>query len=234
METNYRISIPKPYTENWDKMSPNDNDRFCMRCSKTAVDFTSMFSDKIQHSFIKNQNEKICRKIRKSQLDPIIQIPRIIINTQTYYHKMFLLVLFITVGTSLFSCQDIDRSKQKPNKSLKQTVPSVPAINYDAVFQPSSLDIMPVPKDGLKNLYNFIYTNYVIPDGAEEYAGKVKISFIIEKDGSLSTFKIQRDFGFGTGMEAIRVLKLVPKWIPGKLDEHSVRTSYTLPISIGH
>lgn len=48
----------------------------------------------------------------------------------------------------------------------------------------------------------------------------------------LSTIKLLRDIGHGTGEEALRVLKLSPKWIPGEQDGKPVRVLYNLPISI--
>ena len=42
MERNFKITIPQPCHENWDQMTPKDNGRFCLSCSKTVVDFTSM------------------------------------------------------------------------------------------------------------------------------------------------------------------------------------------------
>jgi hypothetical protein len=150
---------------------------------------------------------------------------------QTKYHTIFL--LFIAMTTTLFSCQNKDEKKTNVDKIeiINERTNNKP-IDYDAVFEPSGLDVMPIPEHGLENLYDFIYDNYIIPDGAEEYMGKVKISFIIEKDGSLSTFKITRDFGFGTGSEAVRVLKMSPKWIPGKVKNRIVRSTYVLPITI--
>ena len=148
---------------------------------------------------------------------------------QTKYHTIFLLTLFIAITTTLFSCQNKDG--KKTNIVIDERTTNKP-IDYDAVFEPSGLDVMPIPENGLENLYDFIYDNYIIPDGAEEYTGKVKISFIIEKDGSLNTFKITRDFGFGTGSEAVRVLKMSPKWIPGKVKNRIVRSTYVLPITI--
>jgi hypothetical protein len=117
MENKHKITITEPCHENWDKMSPNENGRFCMSCSKTVVDFTSMLSDEIQHFFIQNQNKKICGRFRKSQLDEIsIHIPSRVLYTQTQYHKMFLLALFIAMGSTLFSCVDKDGNKQKIEK----------------------------------------------------------------------------------------------------------------------
>ena len=62
--------------------------------------------------------------------------------------------------------------------------------------------------------------------------GKVYLIFTIEKDGSLSEFRILRDMGYGTGEEAIRVIKLSPHWIPGTVDNKPVRVEYSLPITI--
>lgn len=117
MERKHKITIPDPCHENWINMTPKDNGRYCMSCSKTVVDFTSMLPDEVQHFFIQNQNQNICGRFKNSQLDTInIQIPSRILHNQTYYHKIFLLALFIAMGTTLFSCQDKNGNKQKINK----------------------------------------------------------------------------------------------------------------------
>lgn len=117
MERKYKITIPEPCHENWNKMTPNENGRFCLSCSKTVIDFTSMLPDEIQHFFIQNQNEKICGRFRKSQLDSItVQIPSRVLYAQTNYYKMFLLALFVAMGTTLFSCQNKEGQKQKIDK----------------------------------------------------------------------------------------------------------------------
>lgn len=128
MERNYKISIPEPCSEDWNKMTPNGNGRFCMSCSKTVVDFTSMLPEEIQHYFIQNKNEEVCGRFKQSQLDSItIQIPDCVLYSQKSYHKMFLLALFIAMGTTLFSCADKEGNKKKidqieivENSSLNQ------------------------------------------------------------------------------------------------------------------
>ncbi|PWB27767.1 hypothetical protein [Flavobacterium sp. HTF] len=76
MNSKQKITIPEPCHENWDKMTPKENGRFCMSCSKTVIDFTAMLPAEIQQFFIQNQNKKICGRFRKSQLETItIQIP---------------------------------------------------------------------------------------------------------------------------------------------------------------
>jgi len=117
MGKKYKITIPEPCHEDWNKMTPNSNGRFCISCAKTVIDFTTMLPEEIQHFFIQNQNKNICGRMKKSQLDSItIQIPNQILYSQTHYHKIFLLVLFIVMGTTLFSCSDKNGKKQKIDK----------------------------------------------------------------------------------------------------------------------
>ena len=117
MERKQKITIPEPCHEKWDEMTPKDNGRFCLSCSKTVIDFTIMLPDEVQHFFIQNQSKNICGRFKKSQLDSItIQIPNQVLYTQMHYSKMFLLALFIAMGTTLFSCQDKNGNKQKIDK----------------------------------------------------------------------------------------------------------------------
>ncbi|MFE3847242.1 M56 family metallopeptidase [Flavobacterium sp. LB3P45] len=84
---------------------------------------------------------------------------------------------------------------------------------------------------GMNEFYKFVGANYKIPAELKGN-GRVYIKFMVEKDGSLSEFEILRDMGFGTGEEAIRVLKLSPKWIPGTDKVKPVRVQYSLPITL--
>lgn len=113
MEANYKITIPKPCHEDWDKMVPDQTGRFCNSCAKSVVDFTGMKTAEIQDYFIKNQGRKVCGRFKTEQLDSIIiQIPREILFSQVHYHKIFMLALLVCMGTSLFSCQS-DGHKKK-------------------------------------------------------------------------------------------------------------------------
>ena len=62
---------------------------------------------------------------------------------------------------------------------------------------------------------------------------RVYVSFVIEKDGSMTDIQVKKDPGYGLGKEAIRVLKsLKTKWTPGMIDSKPVRTAYNLPITV--
>ena len=55
--------------------------------------------------------------------------------------------------------------------------------------------------------------------------------FVVEKDGSLSNIKVLRDIGGGCGAEVLRLVKLMPNWIPGRQNGKVVRCQYNLPIN---
>lgn len=102
----------------------------------------------------------------------------------------------------------------------------------DFVHSMAGLDQKPEFPGGLAEFHRFIIQNFkmeFVPNGT---SGKVFASFIIEKDGLVSDVKIHRDFGFGTGAEATRVLSLSPKWSPGTLDGKNVRVRFSIPINL--
>lgn len=150
MERNYKITIPKPCSESWDKMTPNENGRFCMSCAKTVIDFTEMLPEEVQHFFIQNKNKDICGRFKKSQLDTItIQIPNEVLFTPMNYQKMFLLALFFTMGTTLFSCKDKNGKTQKIDR-VEIVADSTNAINagktmhLEKIITPSAAKEKPV------------------------------------------------------------------------------------------
>ncbi len=86
---------------------------------------------------------------------------------------------------------------------------------------------------GMEALYRYLASNINYPQAAknERIQGKVYVSFVIEKDGSVSNIKVLRDIGGGCGEEAVRVVKQMPKWKPGRQRGKRVRTQYNLPIN---
>ena len=86
---------------------------------------------------------------------------------------------------------------------------------------------------GLGALSQFIADNIKYPQLAKEnnITGKVFVSFVVEKDGSVGQVKVLRDIGGGCGAEAVRVVKSMPKWKPGKQRGKPVRTQFNLPVN---
>jgi TonB family protein len=83
-----------------------------------------------------------------------------------------------------------------------------------------------------KNMLEFVYNNIRYPAQAREAGveGTVVVSFVIETDGTITEPKVLRDIGGGCGDEVLRVVNLMPRWIPGKQKGQPVRTQFNLPI----
>jgi periplasmic protein TonB len=99
------------------------------------------------------------------------------------------------------------------------------------VYNTAGIEVKPEFPGGMDKFYNFVFKNYRAPDEGG-LKGKVYVTFVVEKDGSLTDIKVLRDIGYGTGKEAIRVLQKCPRWNPGIQNGKPVRVLYSLPISI--
>ncbi len=86
---------------------------------------------------------------------------------------------------------------------------------------------------GMEALYKYLAQNIKYPQLAREngITGKVYVTFVVERDGSIANPKVLRDIGGGCGAEAIRVVKSMPKWTPGKQRGKAVRVQFNLPVN---
>ena len=91
---------------------------------------------------------------------------------------------------------------------------------------------MPAYPGGEQKMMEYIAKNIKYPQIARESGiqGRVFVGFVVEPDGSVSNVKIMRGIGGGCDEEAMRVVKAMPKWKPGKQRGKAVRVSYTLPV----
>ena len=101
----------------------------------------------------------------------------------------------------------------------------------EPIIEMKDADSQPIFYAGTDALYEFIEQNFKKPE-VPELIGKIFVSFVVEKDGTLTDITTTRDIGFGTGKEGERVMLLSPKWIPGRKDGKVVRIKYYLPIPI--
>ena len=65
---------------------------------------------------------------------------------------------------------------------------------------------------------------------ADEIQGLVQVGFVVEKDGSITDVKVVQSAHSTLDREAIRLVKAMPKWIPGKQNGNTVRAYFTQPI----
>jgi len=91
---------------------------------------------------------------------------------------------------------------------------------------------MPEFPGGEQAMVDFIYDNLNYPTVAQKNGieGLVVVSFIVNKDGSLSDIEVRRDIGGGCGQEAERVIRSMPSWEPGKQRGKPVKVSYNMPV----
>ncbi len=95
------------------------------------------------------------------------------------------------------------------------------------------VDESPMFMGGMEDFYKKVAKEFTLPETNEAITLKVYVSFIVEKDGTMSNIKVLKDPGYGMGKEAIRVLKSIKtKWKPGKKAGKEVRTAYNLPITL--
>ncbi|HMI06234.1 MAG TPA: energy transducer TonB, partial [Flavobacterium sp.] len=108
------------------------------------------------------------------------------------------------------------------------TVPVVIENGEDIV---TAADVMPEYPGGIKKFLTYVGNNFEKPEIDETVV--IIMSFVIEKDGSMSNIKVVRNPGYGLDKEAIRVLKAQrTKWKPGIKNGKPIRVLYSLPIRI--
>ena len=101
----------------------------------------------------------------------------------------------------------------------------------DKVFE--KVEDMPEFPGGEKAMMDFVAKNVQYPKEAmeKEISGRVLVGFIVEKDGSISETEIVKGIGGGCDEEAVRVVKAMPKWKPGKQKGKPVRVHFMLPLT---
>jgi Ca-activated chloride channel family protein len=124
------------------------------------------------------------------------------------------------------------RNSADPNKDRSYEVMQEVAYGQVEPEVFTIVESMPEFPGGESALENFLKNNIFYPKAAREnhIQGTVYITFVVEKDGSLSDIKVLRGIGGGCDEEALRVVKLMPKWIPGKQNGKAVKVQYTLAV----
>jgi len=142
-------------------------------------------------------------------------------------------------GLSETKLEDIDKllnevranTISSPKQPIyKKNKPTIIYDDDDRIYE--IVDEMPEFPGGDQALLDFLYGNIQYPEEArkDSIQGLAVVGFIVEKDGNITEFEILRSIGGGTDPEVVRVINLMPKWIPGKENGETVRVAYKLPI----
>ena len=129
--------------------------------------------------------------------------------------------------------EDVD-SYPPPPPPFEENVDENPdidtTVDVDEVYiVPGKMPEFPGGEDAL---CDFLAKNIKYPQAAKKnnIQGKVYVQFVVERDGSITNHKVLRDIGGGCGDEALRVVRMMPKWKPGEIRGRKVRVQYVLPV----
>ncbi|MBR6842757.1 MAG: TonB family protein [Prevotella sp.] len=134
-------------------------------------------------------------------------------------------------GTIKLGKQEIKVEKAEPSvqvhTELKESVDST----HQDVF--NVVEDMPQFPGGATKLFEYLAQNINYPTEAEKanIQGRVIVTFVVEKDGSISNAEVVKSVAPSLDAEALRVINAMPNWIPGKQNGKEVRVKYTVPIS---
>lgn len=97
----------------------------------------------------------------------------------------------------------------------------------------SVAEVMPEYPGGMKEMMGFLSANIVYPKDAEKKGeqGRVIVSFVVEKDGSITHAKVVKSVSPSLDAEALRVVGKMPKWTPGKNKGEDVAVNFVMPVS---
>lgn len=128
---------------------------------------------------------------------------------------------------------DINVDVFQPNPEL--LIPDLP-VYVEPEFGDEAVDfaeIMPEFPGGEAALRRYLANTLQYPRIAIEnrIQGTVFVSFVVERDGSISEIRVLRGIGGGCDEEAIRAIQNMPRWKPGRQGAHPVRVRYNLPVA---
>ena len=157
------------------------------------------------------------------------------INTKEYVKNGKKELVSVTIASQM-----ADAEMEKYVKNGKKEIVSVEVKAKEAQKEEAGpegafdvVEKMPEFPGGSVELMKFLSTNLKYPASAlkDSIQGRVVATFIVEKDGSTSNVKVVKHVSDDLDAEAVRVIELMPKWIPGMQRGEAVRVKYTVPVT---
>ena len=95
------------------------------------------------------------------------------------------------------------------------------------------VEVMPTFPGGQQALFEWLSKNIKYPVVAEENGvqGRVIVTFVVERNGSITDVQVAKSVDPSLDKEAVRVVKAMPHWIPGKQNGSAVRVKFTVPVT---
>ena len=174
--------------------------------------------------------EPVVQKQTQSNVDIQKYVPPVVVDKEVVKEEVAVVTELKKTGSETIKAKeggevvlDGTQSEIKVDAEIIEDAP-------DKIY--TSVQVQPEFPGGLAGFGKYVQKNYRVPEVDDDVSGNVIVNFVVERDGSLTDIKVIRDLGYGTGKEAIRMLKSAPKWKPGIQNGKPVRVSYNLPIRL--
>lgn len=152
-------------------------------------------------------------------------------------YALFVLPAFALLVAGNISCsQDASQTEDAKEEVVAPVSPEAKEAPTDSTAKEEVFMVaeqMPEFPGGMKELLKFLQDNLKYPENAmkNNVQGRVIVQFVVEKDGTLTEFKVARSVDPDLDAEALRVLQTMPKWKPGMQRGKIVRVKFTVPVS---
>ena len=193
----------------WDDMIAVKDGRFCNDCQKQVVDFTDKTNDEIA-AYLLSSTTKVCGRFQNTQLAPAVAK-----HVWKRWFSAAAMFATVFVGIKEASAQTVVQKDSVSNQLSQLTSFGGP-------------EVIPTFPGGEVAFQNYLHKNLQPIKGTK---GRVITAFVVEKDGSLSNIQVLKGLNKEANLEAIRVIKASPKWIPGVYNGQPQRKAYTMPIN---
>ena len=155
-------------------------------------------------------------------------IPAGTYNLKTFYEGYTTMIIEgFNIPANKFAFQNLVLLKQD---DADETSSQKPQVTQDSIYRVS--DAMPEYPGGPNEMMRYIQENIKYPQSAKDnkIEGRVFVTFVVEKDGSITNAAVMRGIDKECDAEALRVVSSMPKWNPGQHKGEVVRTQFTIPI----
>ncbi|TSJ44174.1 energy transducer TonB [Mucilaginibacter corticis] len=195
----------------WDSMATTTGGRNCQLCQKKVFDFTNSTQNDLDLILSEN-NSNICGRFTASQAS--VQ-PRIIPVWKKWVSAAMVLVGFNLFNIKAIAQNNVPKTDTNAYHSGRILMGEIAIINSSPQFigGKEALDIF------LKKHLNYKGRN-----------GEVRLRFDVDTSGKVKNLRVIASLDASSDKEALRVIKLSPKWAPATLQGKPVNSSFTLPV----
>jgi|GEM_PF-3168244 len=231
-------------SEEWSRITPLAQGHHCATCDRVVVDFTNSTAADLEAAHADSPDGRLCGRFRPEQL-----VPKPALRPKL---RRFLVALVLVCGLGLTSREAWAQVRAgatcvpSPELLLKTPEdfnPVVLAHEAEPVLPPLGplperslvlgmmMEQMPVYKHGgSEGLMSYIQKNLKYPAKAKSY-GKVFISFVVTKTGPVKKVQVMKGLEPLLDAEAVRAIKRMGPWEPGKQVNRAIDVSYTIPVA---